>query len=827
MGNTIPQGHSGQTIIQEGSYHVTEGLKVWNGTVFVDVATVQDLSGIASGIGEAIPTTDPAIPSLENINRFNLNGEGVYINFLSAPDTPIELTSAQVPPIAKKAWQAYRTESTGFWILQEVPVDLSGFVADSDIESSAINITPYLKNGFRITSSGIQQGNPAYKMVENVPISSNTSYTISGFQQAGNKTLAWYTSGNVFISFAIINTGYPAASTVVSPSNASFVSWNNVDAAGQIDSSGTLALNKGTSTEVIITGIKGGKIEAKTLSSDNIVPSPVIDSNATNKGYVDNAIGNKVTGANSDMTGANSWAIGTGTPTLSINGTVANKMLVTWSGTAANNSVILPNTLVIGKYYRVSFKSALHSGTSSVIRVGNFTTSSGAFKIDIRPGAAETEFSFVIKALTTSLSIGVLAANNNGSAYTFDDIKAYELSDSDVATLDLGDVKTFGCLGNGVIDDLPPFQSMLNYQSENAIANRRILFKDGIFRITDLCNIAGFANLDLQFDNANLKSDIQNVSNRHGLSINSGGSVRITGLKYDLNNDPKMLQAVRLYLLTGTVTLIDCEVYNFNNINQRGVYMEEVTRNPSLGIANYLPSPLIMGCKFYNKQVVDIPSYNYTTSTFKGCGIELATNAEYVQIIGCNFYGISQAIKSAAGANSTITTNIFEQCDPTQVSAATGVITMDDTAGNNGKLIISNNKFNHLFGRAIVFNYTIADRGSHITNNQFIVNSWTAITLNACHRNQIHGNIFMRLNEQSGLTGFPFTPGDAVGIEINNSFSNSIKDNDFNTGMAHAVTSTGTADRNVVADNTYDMTALVFTDMVGSNNVLRNNDFIS
>lgn len=43
MANTIRQGFSGQTIEQQGSLDVREGIRVWDGTEFVTVASSEDI----------------------------------------------------------------------------------------------------------------------------------------------------------------------------------------------------------------------------------------------------------------------------------------------------------------------------------------------------------------------------------------------------------------------------------------------------------------------------------------------------------------------------------------------------------------------------------------------------------------------------------------------------------------------------------------------------------------------------------------------------------------------------------------------------------------
>lgn len=542
------------------------------------------------------------------------------------------------------------------------------------------------------------------------------------------------------------------------------------------------------------------------------------------KPLIPTAYTNRAVGYNSTFASSSTdWAIGVGAPVFNTNTSISGKMSLTFSG-SGGESVALPTVMTVGKYYKVSLKAALVSGTAVMLRVGNYTTTSGAFKIDIIPTSTETEFSFIIKAAAVNFNIGVLAANNNGSGYSIDDVNIFELSELEVKQLDLSDIKTFGAVGNGLIDDLPAVNSAITYLSENGFTERLVKFKNGTFKLTNLVNINGFESLYLTGENSTIKVAISGAVNRHLLSVNTGGNVFVNGLKIDVNNDLLMLQAIRLYTLTGTVSVINTNVYNFNNVNQRGIYMESVTKSPSLAISNYIPSPLVQNCKFWNPQVVAITAYNYTTSTLKGCGIELGTAAEYVQIIGCNFYGLSTGISSLNGANSTISTCVFEQCDPTQVASDNGIINVPTTAGNQGKLTISNCRFAHNYGYCFVSKYASTGRGNILIGNHFIVNSWTPILINSGGNNLITGNIFNRNNEQQILTGFPFSAGLGVGVELVSSSRNSIRGNYFNDGMKYAVSSTGTSNKNAVCNNEHYLLTTGFSSLVGANNIVTDNN---
>jgi len=140
----------------------------------------------------------------------------------------------------------------------------------------------------------------------------------------------------------------------------------------------------------------------------------------------------EVTGTNSDMSGANSWVGGLGSLDFNINTTVANKMWCNF--TTGNQQVILPNTLTIGKTYFVSLTARLNSGTATTVQIGGFTSSQASNSVfNIIPTSTTTTYTGYIVIDNTSLSIGVITANNNGSDYEFDNVSVKESTKNDLA----------------------------------------------------------------------------------------------------------------------------------------------------------------------------------------------------------------------------------------------------------------------------------------------------------------------------------------------------------------------------------------------------------
>lgn len=133
-----------------------------------------------------------------------------------------------------------------------------------------------------------------------------------------------------------------------------------------------------------------------------------------------------ITGTDSDMSGANNWIQGIGTPTFNINSTVSNKMFINF--TTGNQQVKLPNKLTIGKTYLISLTVRLNTGTATPVQIGGFTSnSSSSESFNLTPNSSTTTYIGNIYAESTYLSIGIISANNNGSDYEIDNVSVKEV----------------------------------------------------------------------------------------------------------------------------------------------------------------------------------------------------------------------------------------------------------------------------------------------------------------------------------------------------------------------------------------------------------------
>jgi hypothetical protein len=137
---------------------------------------------------------------------------------------------------------------------------------------------------------------------------------------------------------------------------------------------------------------------------------------------------NKLTGTNSDMSGANSW-MQSGLATFDINSTVAGKMYMLGNG--SSDLAYITNTLQTGKKYRIILKARLNAGSSTTIYCGNWTvaaagvTAGTAFALT--PIGTEATYSGEITSFSTTLYLGVEGTGFNGVAFEIDDVEIYQL----------------------------------------------------------------------------------------------------------------------------------------------------------------------------------------------------------------------------------------------------------------------------------------------------------------------------------------------------------------------------------------------------------------
>lgn len=107
MANTVKQGAPGQLIEQQGSINVRGGIKVWNGSEFVSVATADDIEGGAPTVAtyaDMISLVQSAISSEEGkpyrilvLEDETMEfGSVVYDYFPGPPPTLLQIISTKI-----------------------------------------------------------------------------------------------------------------------------------------------------------------------------------------------------------------------------------------------------------------------------------------------------------------------------------------------------------------------------------------------------------------------------------------------------------------------------------------------------------------------------------------------------------------------------------------------------------------------------------------------------------------------------------------------------------------------------------------------------------
>ncbi len=148
----------------------------------------------------------------------------------------------------------------------------------------------------------------------------------------------------------------------------------------------------------------------------------------TNKTILINAIdGNLLTGNNFNMSGANNWVSGYGSPTMDINSTVAGKMYISFDGLGTSKQVKYSSLLDLSGNYKVRLKIRLLSGTAHYVRFGKFSSSSGAsqYWYDVFPTSDEKTWAFTLYNIDTADFTICCIDTQNTSAFTIsiDDVE--------------------------------------------------------------------------------------------------------------------------------------------------------------------------------------------------------------------------------------------------------------------------------------------------------------------------------------------------------------------------------------------------------------------
>lgn len=173
--------------------------------------------------------------------------------------------------------------------------------------------------------------------------------------------------------------------------------------------------------------------------------SQVVEENNTSKGvsgkavydFVNKIYGNSaVKGANSEMNGSADWIVGINGLNFDINTTVANKMFLDFNS-GINQAIKLENQLIIGDTYDVEISVRNIDATPMQLRLGaNFVAGNPPDMIVFTPTDTETIFTGSITATLSTVWLGAVIVENNGSSFEVDNIKFYNTSKTSLKSLD-------------------------------------------------------------------------------------------------------------------------------------------------------------------------------------------------------------------------------------------------------------------------------------------------------------------------------------------------------------------------------------------------------
>lgn len=229
----------------------------------------------ASFGGSVIPTSNPS-PTVDTF--YFATAPGTYTNMGG-----VVVNTNSFAVISYKL-------STTTWSITQTALDLSNYLTISNFQKAGSNIltdTYYILNKRLITDGST----PAYvggALYDKVPFS-GTTLEIGGWNASATTghNFYWYDVSNVKIgSVILLNTSYPNTDKLTRPSNATSFSFNDVQVIGNVSSHGTLFARELILGGEQIKSLNNIPFMAKTLSSDNKVPSPTTDDMAVNRSYL-------------------------------------------------------------------------------------------------------------------------------------------------------------------------------------------------------------------------------------------------------------------------------------------------------------------------------------------------------------------------------------------------------------------------------------------------------------------------------------------------------------------------------------------------------------
>jgi hypothetical protein len=687
-----------------------------NTLIAADANALGLVSSVSSGTGNADLTTDPALYSF---NTYNLvGGAGTYTNFLSAPATPIVLTSAQVPPTALKSWEVYRTTPTGFWTLREKTFDLSGFVTDAkqDKHDPLINEVRYehprgateqTGNGTFNSPSfggwGISAVMTASGVVNKIEIPffgvANTEVEIRVYKQTSVTVLGTQLYAKVY------GPGELNQNTAVRTTLSLDIEVSAGDLIGVVMGwkAGTQPIFRYWNVDSGVAPLRTKMIQASTL----VYPNMFTNSWSLSSGSVYQAA-MKVYFIPPAISTYNTILAGTGLTELidmqlekiasdnftTVGGFSSNPsfpMTPTFIGgamqlpfTAGTNQSVIFNgvTLVIGTKIEVSIDVRRTAGSGGALDIGNFGSATNTTEAQPYRTLSATEitstfktFKFKITPVNAAFVIGLNTTKNVGSTFEIDNIVITKASYKTQAGTDIAALKT----ASGVIASTVTtgeLQAFIN-------ANRYVKLGMGTFTIT--------APLSIPADTI-----IEGYGAATVLKLPAGATWNI----------------MELTAASSNVTIRNITFQGLAPVVPGTVTRADILAPPSSGNSGIFQVGLgvnvrIENCNFYDFSWAGLHVYNtHTASNYarhlyvSGCfaercyyGFLFRTRAEYVSFVGnssCNNkYGIYVAAGNFFAANNQFNAN------------AVGIVYSGTAGQNDSHGSIAGGSANHNFSYAI------------------------------------------------------------------------------------------------------------------------------
>lgn len=355
----------------------------------------------------------------------------------------------------------------------------------------------------------------------------------------------------------------------------------------------------------------------------------------------------------------------------------------------------------------------------------------------------------------------------------------------------------WGCRPGFELDDTAALNAMFSAPADNADAVFRFVGGDQSIYGGAEHTINNLGSVTIIGVNSRFKVLDDNATGVV-LDISDCDRVRYGGLDVDING-ANYAGIIDIHDIRFDAKAAQFSIYNFNpRADQFGMRFGNINKNPASIANNTLSGVQISDASFYNEATVLDTAFDYDNAWQGGRGLVMGDNAEYWRCVNSSFFGLCIGFEITDAGNGVVGNCEFQEClgvaDRAYIASGIpegGALYLTASGGNNGKLNVSNCKFNHNWGFSVRAVHNAADKPVHVSSCQFIANSFIAINITNMQRCSVRDCFFERAHNYLSRPSFPwggFAGGVLSAIYLGSgAIRTSIENNDFRNIAGYAI----------------------------------------